>query len=130
MSECSICGAGVGEDDASETDETGLCRACASLDPETLAFEARLRADARTQATIGAYYAAARHAVALVRVYQAEPTTSGRRERETLVQVSRYRGAIRDLRRALRHEVDSVRPGLSKAGGPDQGARGRDRAAG
>ena len=99
-------------------------------DPETRTLEAVFRQTALSRSSVVAYYAAARHALGLVRVYQDEPGTTGRREREALVQVSRYRAAIRDLRAAILSPIDSGRPGLSKTGPPSSQEGRRDRAAG
>ena len=132
VNDCSICGAPLADDD-----EAGTCSGCRGedQDPEPRAFEARLREDVRARATIGAYYSAARHALSLMRIYHREPGTSGRRERDALAQVSRYRAAIRDLRTSLRASPGSARPvspGLSKAGPPSsrEGRKNRGRAAG
>jgi len=66
-------------------------------------------------AAIAAHYAAAKHAVRLVRVYRREPGTSGRRERESLEAVSRHRDAIRRLRLQLRRSGEQLAlPGLAK----------------
>jgi len=118
---CSSCGALL--------DDDGACPTCSDdADPELCAIEAGFREEARARATIGAYYSAARHALSLVRIYQREPGTSGRRERDALAQVARYRAAIRELRRSL-VAMDGSRPGLSKGGPPSsrdsQGRQGR-----
>jgi hypothetical protein len=119
VNECSICGACLPQDDVDP------CPECADGD-------ARFREEARARSSIVAYYTAARHALALVRIYEGEPASSGRREREAYLQVSRYRAAIRDLRQSLQSSIDSARPGLSKTGPPSsqEGRTRRDRAAG
>jgi hypothetical protein len=86
---------------------------------ESGALDEEIAREAKSRGTIRAYYAAARHAVALARVYRSEPGTTGRREREVVEQVRRYREAIGAARRALRGEGFTVRrPDGSDGGGP------------
>lgn len=102
MGRCRGCDAPIDEDE-------GLCDACADEG-----------AGGRTDAEIRAYFAAARQALRLVRAYRGEPGSSGRREREALSEVRRYRDAVRELRERARHGPDSSRPGLRKAGSADE----------
>jgi hypothetical protein len=68
----------------------------------------------RTRSAVAARYAAARQALRLARVYQREPSTSGRRERECFEAVQRHRDAIRALRLRLRPVEQLALPGLAK----------------
>ncbi len=78
-------------------------------------LDPRIEESQRSHAAIAAHYAAARHAVRLVRRYRAEPGTSGRRERESLEAVSRHRDAIRRLRLQTRKTGEQLAlPGLVK----------------
>jgi len=87
---------------------------------ETSSADHELEEAVRARSSIVAYYAAARQALALVRVYRSEAGTSGRREREVMREVARYRAAIRDQRAAWSAAVQLSRvgaaqvPGLSK----------------
>ena len=103
-------GLGMTMRDAEDFEETDT-----ESDPETRALEQRVREAVRARSAIVAYYAAARHALALARVYREEPTTSGRREDEVLAEVRRYRRAIGALRTGSVAPVESSRPGLRKA---------------
>jgi hypothetical protein len=59
-------------------------------------------------------YAAARRAVALVRIYRSEPGTTGRRERECLAEVARLRRVIADGRAADERSRSAPMPGVRK----------------
>ena len=85
-------------------------------------MEEAIRREAKLRTAIHAYYAAARHAVALARVYQSELGTTGRREREAVAQVAAYRKAIGGMRRLLL--ADRFGPGLSKTM-PEGGSAGQ-----
>lgn len=103
---CVICGV--------EADRE-LCAAC-EADAELLRLWTRARESHDTHASIDAYYEASRRALRLVRAYRAEPTSSGRRERECLDAVRQHRDAIRRLRLQLRGLAARIpRPGLQKA---------------
>ncbi len=96
MGRCRACEAPIDADE-------GLCEACA-IEEEA----------GRAHAAIRAYFAAARQALRLVRVYRGEPGSSGRREREALAEVRRYRDAVRELREGTRGAPNSSRPGIRK----------------
>jgi hypothetical protein len=99
-----------------------LCAAC-EADEELVSVWSRARESHDARESIDAYYEASRRALRLVRAYRAEPTTSGRRERECLEAVRQHRTAIGRLRarakekdaelRALASRIP--RPGLQKA---------------
>lgn len=90
----------------------------------TLRGQARTAERLRRTLTIDACYAAARKAVHLARAYRCEPDSTGRRERECLEQVARWRAAIRELRTVEGVALDG--PGVRKAA---LAVRAHDRAA-
>jgi hypothetical protein len=94
----------------------------ADTDPEASGWEERAREASRTKSSIAAYYAAARHALALVRIYRGEPGTTGRREEDVLWEIRRYRRAIQALRSRGSAPTESSRPGLHKAAASAQEA--------
>ncbi len=109
----------------------GVCASC-SEDPETRSLETKIAERARAVRAIGAYYAAAQHALRMARAYSREPGTSGRREREVVREVLRYRGAIRDLRDAWPRNaggdtLEGAGPGLRKAPPPPAEPKSRTR---
>jgi len=97
VDECALCGTLC-------EGPSGVCDACGGDE------EAARRV--RTRESVRAYYAAARHTLKLVRLYRSEPGTTGRREREALLEVKRYRGAIKTLREGL---WGAGGPGVRKA---------------
>ncbi len=106
---CQLCEAPVDASDA-------LCEDCVA-DEEMQVRWREQSARRRSRESIAGYYEACRRAVALARTYRAEPGTSGRRERECLDAVGRYRGEIR----GLRLDLAGARlggPGLQKARRP------------
>lgn len=108
---CQMCEAPIDAADA-------LCEEC--LADEELQERWREQGDRRrARESIAGYYEACRRAIVLARVYRDEPGTSGRRERECLDAVERYRGEIRRLRAELRGAREQrVGPGLQKARRP------------
>jgi hypothetical protein len=103
---CQLCDAPTDAGDA-------LCEECVSDDE--LQERWRAQSDRRhTRESIAGYYEACRRAIALARTYRAEPQSSGRRERECVETIARYRGEIRKLRLEMRG-VPRVGPGLSSA---------------
>jgi len=108
---CQMCEAPVDAGDA-------LCEECVADDE----LQARWRAQGerrRARESIAGYYEASRKALALARIYRDEQGTSGRRDRECLDAVARYRDRIRKLRLEMRGVV-ARGPGLSKARSPAQ----------
>src|SRR5260370_1436642 len=106
MTRCSSCSAPI--------EEGEVCEEC-ELDAETLALRLRAVARQERRRAIEAYYAAARQTLKLVRVYRGEPGTSGRREREALDEVQKFRCAIAALRAQDARAGESPSPGVKKA---------------
>jgi hypothetical protein len=104
---CQLCEAPVDADDA-------LCEEC--LADEEMQDRWRRQSDRRrARESIAGYYEASRRAITLARIYRAEPETTGRRERECLDAVARYRNEIRKLRLELSGVGERVGgPGLQK----------------
>ncbi len=103
---CQLCEAPVDASDA-------LCEECVA-DEEMQDRWREQSARRRVRESIAGYYEASRRALALVRAYRAESGTSGRRERECLDAITRYRGEIRTRRLDL-VGARAGGPGLQKA---------------
>jgi hypothetical protein len=105
MSYCASCDAPI--------EDGEFCAEC-EPDAETRTLELRAAARIERRRAIEAYFAAARQTLKLVRIYRDEPGTTGRREREALDEVRRFRAAIGDLRAADRRARDAPLPGVKK----------------
>ncbi len=82
---------------------------------EALEEEAHADAVRNDRESVAGHYAAARRALRLARVYQMEPASSGRRERECVETALRHRESIRALRLRMRPAAEQLAlPGLAK----------------
>ncbi len=114
---CTLCDAPTEGDEA-------LCPACLADPDQRTTYEAAVR-KAREKSTIAAYFAAAREAIRLARVYRSEGLGADPRVTSCLADVRRCRQAIGAIRRGGR---PSLYPGLHKADGRTRpAARGRKR---